>query len=219
MKKLVALLLVILLCCFYCSAFAESDTIGKKYTIDGVCTFSVKSTKTYDVFFNQESGTGKNWIVVSFELLNLGTESFYVKTQTDAQIIFEYDFEYSPDYLWANPEGSYSYIGYNGEEWLYVYGMDDSGRIYSNGHHNKDGYETPAIYTWNSAQYQYYNPISISLDSWQHFISQDNSKTVLEPLVERTYHYVFLVPDLVAEGEGLRELIFTVDGEEYLFRF
>ena len=49
--------------------------------------------------------------------------------------------------------------------------------------------------------------------------SLDGSKTVLDPLVQRTYHYVFQVPEIVAEDEGLRVLTLTVNGTDYQMRF
>lgn len=223
MKRIVSLVLIILVAVTWSSAFAESSKLGKEYTMDEICTFKVKSAKSYDVFFNQDSGTSKTWIVISFEVLNLKTEPFYVKTETSAQVIFDDDYEFTPDYLWPNPEGTY--FRSDGNEWLNVYLMDDNGRIYSDGDDANGGYANPKIRYHNGYE-RNYNPVGVYFDydnegaDHSHtYKSQDGSKTVLDPLVRRTFHYVFLVPDLVAEEEGSRELIFTIGDEEYSYRF
>lgn len=223
MKRIISLLIVIMVCSLSLSAAAESNKIGREYTIEEECKFTVKSAKSYDVFFNQDSGTSKTWIVISFEVLNLRTDSFFVKTETDAQLIFEDDYEFSPDYLWVNPEGSY--FRSDGSEWLNVYFMDDSGKLYSDGDDANGGYAAPGIKYHNGVERKY-NPIGIYFDynndgpnDTATYKSQDSSKTILDPLVKRTYHYVFLVPDLVADEEGARELLFTVVGEEYSYQF
>ena len=224
MKRLIAISIfaACVLLVFQFTALADTGKIGKEYTLDGECTFKVKSAKGYDVFFNQESGTTKQWIVVSFELLNWRDDLFYVKTETKAKVIYEDNFEYNPDHLWANPEGTYYQSG--GKNWIYVYLMDDNGKIYCNKTDNGGGYVNTTIDF--SGYIQIYNPEKMTFytkkdgpdTKWQ-YNSIDLSKTILDPLVKRTYHYVFLVPDLVAEEEGARELIFTVCGEEYSFRF
>ena len=223
MKKLASILFVILLVASCSSAFAESNKLGKEYTIDEVCAFKVKSAKPYDTFFNQESGASKTWMVISVEVLNLKTEPFYVKTETSAQVVFDEDYEFTPDYLWPNPEGTY--FRADGDEWLDVYLMDDNGKIYSDGEDANGGYATPKIKYHNGYERKY-NPIDVCFEyenegpnNSKTYKSQDSSKTVLDPLVKRTFHYVFLVPDIVAEEEGLRELIFTIGNEEYSYRF
>ena len=47
----------------------------------------------------------------------------------------------------------------------------------------------------------------------------DSSKTALDPLVERTYHYVFAVPEIVARDEGLRVLTLNIGDAAYQMRF
>ena len=205
------------------AALANTGKTGTEYTIDGECTFKINSVQAYDMFFNQDSGTGKQWIVVSFDLLNWRTDSFYVKTETAAQVIYDGDYEYEPDHLWPNPEGSY--YSQNAKDTLYIYEMNESGQILSNGTDSGNGYAKTEV-TFHSGYARMYDPINNVFYYWKDgpenpwsYQSTDSSKTVLDPLVERTYHYVFLVPDLVAEDEGLRELVFTVCDEEYYFRF
>ena len=198
-------------------ALADAEEFGQEITIGDECSFTIKSVKSYDVFFNQESGSTKDWLVVSFELLNWRTDQFFVETETKAQIIYDDDFEFNADYLWANPLGTYKA---DDSMMFYIFAIDDNGEFYTSCYKNNDSLETPILNRESNSLDTYYNPIS---DCWENekatYISKDGSKTILDPLVERTYHYVFLVPNLVAEEEGMRELIFTVCGEEYAFRF
>ena len=225
MAKLCKYLTMIICSIFFIQsmAFADTGKIGKEMTIEGECSFTIKAVRSYDVFFNQESGTSKQWIIASFELLNWRDDSFYVKTETNAKIVYDEDFEYESNYLWPNPEGTY--FRADGDEWLKVYLMDDNGKIYTDGEDANGGYATPRIKYHNGYERKY-NPIDVCFEyenegpnNSKTYKSQDSSKTVLDPLVKRTFHYVFLVPDIVAEEEGLRELIFTIGGEEYSYRF
>ena len=98
-EKLVAILLLVIMV-FSCSfSLAEGDKFGKEYTIDGECILKVKSAKPYDVFFNEDSLSGKTWIAVSFDLLNPRTDPFYVKTATGARVVYDGDFDFSPDFF------------------------------------------------------------------------------------------------------------------------
>lgn len=205
----------------------QADTqklkLNAEMTMEDICSFTVKDVKVYDVFMNQQSGSSKQFIVASFDLLNWQTEQLFVKAQTDAKLIYDEDFEFEAAYLWANPEGAYYRT--DGEQYLYIYKMDENGKIYSNGTDNNGGYVNPSV-KYHSGYVRVYDPINVSFyhvedgnDSVKAYRTVDSSKTVLDPLVERTYHYVFLVPDIVAEDEGLRELIFTVEDSEYSMRF
>lgn len=232
MKKImralcIALCLVLLL---QSVALADTGKIGQQYIVDGECSFTVNSAKEYDVFFNQESGSAKQWISVSFDLLNWRTDSFFVKTETEAKIVYDDDFEYEADHLFPDPVGSYRF-NKDGISFLYVTAVDDNGKIAKNAIKGSgsswffDLYDDSSTYTdiyvsFGGSALYHYDPINDAF-IWEDkvFESTDSSKTILDPLVQRTYHYVFLVPDIVAEEEGARELIFTVAGEEYAFRF
>lgn len=234
MKKIVrslsiALCLVLLL---QSVSLADTGKIGKEYTIDGECSFTVKSANAYDVFFNQSSGQSKEWIVVTVDLLNWRNDFFYVKSEVKAKLVYDDDFEYEVDHLFPDPVGSYRF-NKDGVSFLYVTYVDDYGRISKNtvkGNGSswffdlKDDSSTykdiyVAFSGWGDADY-HYDPINDAfILEDRAFESTDSSKTKLDPLVQRTYHYAFLVPDMVAEEEGARELIFTVCGEEYPFRF
>ena len=212
-------------------ALADTGKIGKEYTIDGECSFTVKSIKPYDVFFNEESGDSKTWIAVTIDLLNLRNDSFYVKTEAKAKVVYDDDFDYTNDYLWPSLEGSYYCT--NSKAGLYINSMDEIGILYCSGmnvdhtYGDKSTISKPFIQIGNIMLYNYsYHPEGVffdtnnkGIDDYNTYKSTDPSKTVLDPLVKRTYHYIFLVPDLVAEEEGARELVFTVCGEEYSFRF
>lgn len=225
MKKIICLVLV---CIFILSSasisFADTVKIGKEYTIEDVCSFTVNSAKEYDVFLNQESGSNEQWIVVSVDILNWRDDSFYVKTETGAKVIYDGDFEYATDYLWTKPVGTY-YRAKNNTT-TRIHQFDDKGNIYYTSDDYVTAQSSDESNVWLKWTYTYkYSPIkdmwiydSQNDDSYQ-IVSQDPSKTVLNQLEERTYYYVFQVPDLVAEEEGARELIFTVAGEEYAFRF
>ena len=211
------------LLCLMVSASAEEMKKQQRYEIPDSCAFQVKDIKSYDIFLNQESGSSKQFIAVTFSLMNLRTEPFYVKTETAARLVYDGDFEYDADDIWANPEGSYYAQG--PKVWLYVYEMDDEGNIISSGEDLARGYSQPTI-RFEAGYERIYDPINVAFyyipdgpENEYAYQTRDPSKTVLDPLVERTYHYVFLVPDVVAEDEGLRELILTIDGEEYTLRF
>ena len=225
MKRLFALLVCICLVLGTASACAESIKLGKAITLDGSCEFAVNSVKVYDRFLNQESGSSKQFVVVSFDLLNLRVdEQFYTKAETDAKLTYDGDFEFPATYLWNSPVGAYYRAASN--QYLFIVAMDEHG-VPSIQHDSKMPSSWGKTYedAWVKWNYQYnYNPIEDAYlyqgnktdeQYWRH----GESKTVLNPLVERTYYYVFHVPDIVAEEEGMRELILTVDDEEYTLRF
>ncbi len=228
MKKIICLVLV---CIFILSSasisFADTVKIGKEYTIEDVCSFTVNSAKEYDVFLNQESGGNKQWIVVSADILNWRDDSFYVKTETSAKVIYDGEFEYIADYLWTKPVGTY--YREHDDFTIWISEFDANGKMYITGDDTLYGDKCSSneITVWVDANVlsgalSYYDPITDVFNYYEgnsQFVSQDPSKTVLNQLEERTYYYVFQVPDLVAEEEGARELIFTVAGEEYAFRF
>ncbi len=225
MKRIIAaaIMAAVVLLMLQAVALADAEEFGQEITIGDECSFTIKSVKSYDVFFNQESGSTKDWLVVSFELLNWRTDQFFVKTETKAQIIYDDDFEFEADYLWPNPVGTYYMKSYN--ETIYVYYIDEHGGIYSNGDDMNYGLEKLCLKIYSYERFydplkdEYVATVDSDPNDPDHYVSMDSSKTILDPLVERTYYYVFLVPDLVAEEEGNRELIFTVCGEEYSFRF
>ena len=237
MRKIMIWVLILALCATG-SAFAEAVQKGKRVEIEDFCAFTINDVQAYDVFFNHKSGESKDFIAFSFTIQNLKTDQFFIKADTTASIVYEDDFEFSPDYLWAGPEGSY-YQSEN-DKWIHIFGMDVNGNIFSNCEDSKGGFVQPSVLVpkefWSLAKGDidadalydpqsgifYFDTVSdqkVGPDSVHTYKSTDPSKTVLDPVVERTYHYVFLVPDMVAQDEGNRELIFTVDGEEYTLRF
>lgn len=220
--------------------FASGETLQKnqRYKQEDYCVLTLKDVKSYDVFFSQESGTAKDFIVASFSLQNLKTQQFFVKADTAAKIVYDGDFEFEANYLWTNPEGTY-YQAEN-QKWLYVFNMNDKGYISSNYADSNGGFISPSVYVPNEffslargyidadALYDpqnnifYFSVVAdqfVGPDSKHTFKSIDPSKTVLDPIVERTYHYIFHVPDMVAQDEGNRELIITVGEVDYTIRF
>ena len=203
-------------------AQGETLKLGSEITIEDVCSFTVKAVKGYDVFMNQQSGTAKQFLVVSFDIINWMTEPLYLKTQMAAKLVYDESFEFEADYLWANPEGTYLYSKDN-ETRTYVTDVDELGNIlaYYSGTSSMTsggGLEQPYVKWINT---YYYNPIDTTFvhSDDRYYTSLDPSKTVFDPLVERTMHYVFIVPDLVAEDEGLRVLTLSIEGYEYELRF
>lgn len=236
MDRLIKLLTVIVcfILFFQVTALADTGKIGKEYTIDGECSFTVKSANAYDVFLSQSSGQSKEWIVVTVDLLNWRNDLFYVKTEAKANLVYDDDFKFEVNYLFPDPVGSYRF-NKDGVSFLYVTYVDDYGRISKytkkgNGSSwSFDLYDDTSTYqdiyvnfgkSWGVSAVYHYDPLKDAY-VWDDkaFESTDSSKTILDPLVQRTYHYLFLVPDIVAEEEGARELVFTVCGEEFSFRF
>lgn len=200
---------------------SETIRIGDEVTQEEVCTFSIQSVKEYDMFMGVESGEAQQFLVVSFDLLNWQTEPFYVRTQTSAQLAYADDFVFESTHLWSNPGGTYEGLRpYTSDQKLtvYIYGIDENGNVlHSNGtdftEYNEIVIDTGA--NWFTS----YNPKEDIFDGYVIVKNKYNDKTVLDPLVQRTYHYVFQVPEIVAKDEGLRVLTLTVNGTAYQMRF
>jgi len=233
MKHIMSLILALALLCSCSIAGAEVISLagsssekvklGSEIMIDEVCCFTVHSVKEYDVFMNIPSGDDKQFLVVSFDFMNLMTDQLFLKSQMKANLCYDDSFDFEATYLWASPEGSYYSTG--AKNTLYIYDMDENGVISSNGTDEGGGLEKPSV-NFSSGYSRIYDPINNSFyypvdthDNQWAYHSQDASKTVFDPLVERTMFYVFQVPEIVAEDEGLRELTLTVDGEEFYLIF
>mgnify|MGYP007101853484 CR=1 FL=1 len=239
MYKVIALLVALFVLMSSC---AIAETIQKKqvYEVEDCCALTLKDVKAYDVFFNQSSGNAHTFIVASICLQNLKTEQMFVKKDLQAKVIYDGDFEFPVNEIWPNVEGSYYCLGPNSNEcYLWIHRMDDTGKLiatsitydsYSEGNrldNTSTDFESVSI-TQSFSGFNGYEFIYSPLDDSFHgtdylsehnFVSIDESKTVLDPIVERTYHFVFIVPDLVAKEEGSRELSLVVDDEEFSFRF
>ena len=232
-RNIVLCLCVVLLSCLTMPAQADvivgsspqSDEIkvGQEVTIDDLCSFAIKSIKEYDQFMNVSSGDSKQFLVISFSIINWRTESLYLKTQMKAILVYDEDFEFESNYLWANPEGSY--YSKSSDKYLYVFKADENGGITSNGDDIGGGFENMSV-KFHGGYVRDYDPINISFyyakdgnESSYAFHSVDKSKTVFDPLVRRTMHYVFSVPNIVAKDEGLRVLTLTIEGHEYQITF
>lgn len=193
---------------------SETIRIGDEVTQEEVCTFSIQSVKEYDRFMGVESGEAQQFLVVSFDLLNWQTEPFYVRTQTSAQLAYADDFVFESTHLWSNPGGTYQME----DTFLKVFSVDENGVLLASRETESMDFTNLVVYIpyrdWQ------YSPMEdqFVLDAYA-MNSLDGSKTVLDPLVQRTYHYVFQVPEIVAKDEGLRVLTLTVNGIAYQMRF
>lgn len=197
---------------------SETIRIGDEVTQEEVCTFSIQSVKEYDVFMGVESGDAQQFLVVSFDLLNWQTEPFYVRTQTSAQLAYADDFTFESTYLWSNPGGTYQIE----DEFIKVFSVDENGALLASGDDESMDFTNLVVYYYYSYSNKYwgYSPMEDQFVTDEYAMnSLDGSKTVLDPLVQRTYHYVFQVPEIVAEDEGLRVLTLTVNGTDYQMRF
>lgn len=221
MRKIVIWVLILMLCVVGCAS-AE-----KPYEIDEFCAFEVESISEYSTFFNQQCEYGKKFLVASVRISNLKTEPLSVKTEIESKIVYDEDFEFNADYTWPDPLGTYYMESRN--ETIYICQIKDGKVFYVEDHTPREeafDYEKTIInaYSWYD---RFYDPINDEFfrdadsapDDPDHFVSQDPSKTVLDPIVERTFHYVFSVPEIVADDEGKRELILTLNGEEYSWNF
>lgn len=196
---------------------SETIRIGDEVTQEEVCTFSIQSVKEYDRFMGVESGEAQQFLVVSFDLLNWQTEPFYVRTQTSAQLAYADDFTFESTYLWSNPGGTYQIE----DEFIKVFSVDENGVLLASDETKSMDFTNLVVHfpyivyrDWR------YSPMEDQFVSDEYAMnSLDGSKTVLDPLVQRTYHYVFHVPEIVAKDEGLRVLTLTVNGIAYQMRF
>jgi len=203
---------------------SEKIKPGSEIMIDEVCTFTVHSVKEYDVFMNIPSGDDKQLLVVSFDFMNLMPDQLFLKTQMDANLCYDDSFDFEPAHLWAEPQGYFVYSG-DASQTLTILGINDDSSLqfYCTGSYMpvfEGGFETPVL-NYGGGQNYFFIPdenVFRHTES-RYFSSQDASKTVFDPLVERTMFYVFQVPEIVAEDEGLRELTLTVDGEEFYLIF
>ena len=207
-------------------AGVETIKAGNEITIDDVCTFTVKSVQEYDVFMGVESGAAQQFLVVSFDMLNWQTEPFYVRTQTSAELTYAEDFSFAPTYLWSDPGGTYYWNDSNNDyAIIQIYKVDDYGIIECNDEPLSSGYESIIVKAdakWSSLMKNRYVPETdtfVGIESDATLTCTDSSKTVLDPLVERTYHYVFAVPEIVARDEGLRVLTLNIGDAAYQMRF
>ena len=205
----------------------QTIKIGSNILVDDVCTFTIKSVKPYKMFMNTSSGDASTFLVVSFDIINWKTEPLYLRTQVKASLQYDESFDFEPTYLWANPAGTYhnpktshsSNLSY-----FIVYNMDESGILTSNTV-NRGDYERPTLNAYNSTGYdndnRTYNPEEDCFGSAQNdtYACIDSSKTVFDPLVKRTMHYVFTVPNIVAKDEGLRVLTLSIGGNDYQLTF
>lgn len=200
---------------------SETIRIGDEVTQEEVCTFSIQSVKEYDMFMGVASGDAQQFLVVSFDLLNWQTEPFYVRTQTSAQLAYADDFTFESTYLWSNPGGTYESIepfSSSGATTIKIYSIDEKGNFSNSVSEEFAEYDNiivGTVYDWAMN----YNPKEDTFEGKVVLKNQYNSKTVLDPLVQRTYHYVFQVPEIVAKDEGLRVLTLTVNGTDYQMRF
>lgn len=197
---------------------SETIRIGDEVTQEEVCTFSIQSVKEYDVFMGVESGDAQQFLVVSFDLLNWQTEPFYVRTQTSAQLAYADDFTFESTYLWSNPGGTYQLE----DRFFRVYSVDESGALFASVETlSMDFTDLIVRHLFAAVRRSWgYSPMEDQFIADERVMnSMDGSKTVLDPLVQRTYHYVFQVPEIVAEDEGLRVLTLTVNGTDYQMRF
>ena len=221
--KRVMVIIIAAIMIFSINASADILKQDQDTEIYGVCSLKVINAKDYDVFMNQESGSSKEFLVVSLSLLNLKKDPLYVKTEISAKLVYDNDYEFEPEYLWVNPEGSYYCADTN--SYLYIFEMDENGMIYSDhgNHSSGNNYSTTTAIESSRSQTVYYDPINVRFycgdDPSMIYDSSDPSKTVLDPLVSRVFHYVFVVPDMAAEDEGLRTFIITVDNEEFELQF
>jgi len=239
MKRLVARGLLLLLLVVPILSCAESVVIpsttsqkvkvGSSVLVDETCTFTIRSTKPFNVFMNTSSGDAATFLVVTMDIINWKTEPLYLRTQVKASLEYDESFDFEPTFLWLDPVGTYrcnkpenssNYI-----DTLRVYAIDGSGSISSNASKTKGGYEYPSIhryYTGDYAEdwYAYY-PEDDCFKNTKGvlFTSADESKTVLDPLVQRRIHYVFKVPNVVAKDEGLRVLTLSIGGNDYQLTF
>ena len=205
-------------------AGVETIKAGDEITIDDVCTFTVKAVQEYDMFMGVESGAAQQFLVVSFDMLNWQTEPFYARTQMSAELTYAEDFSFAPTYLWSDPGGTYYYNGDN-DATVRIYDIDDSGNIICYKKSETSGYENISVRSdyWNQfgSENTIYHPETDTFSNkYEHVLTcTDSSKTVLDPLVERTYHYVFQVPEVVARDEGLRVLALSIGDAVYQIRF
>ena len=155
------------------------------------------------------------------------TEPLLLRRQVKASLVYDERFPYEPLYLWSNPGGTYQ----SSDTVLRVYDMDFSGNIKftfettmndvgSQGE-PRGGYERPQIFLfgkagWDPGRFSNYNPEE---DRFNDCLCIDGSKTVLEPLVKRTMHYVFRVPNIVVKEEGFRVFALSVGDNEYQLIF
>ena len=199
---------------------SETIRIGDEVTQEEVCTFSIQSVKEYDMFMGVESGEAQQFLVVSFDLLNWQTEPFYVRTQTSAQLAYADDFAFESTHLWSNPGGTYQME----DEFIKVFSVDENGALLASGDEASMDFTNLVVtcyinhpFSWRNWRY---SPMEDQFISDEYAMnSLDGSKTVPDPLVQRTYHYVFQVPEIVAKDEGLRVLTLTVNGIAYQMRF
>lgn len=197
---------------------SETIRIGDEVTQEEVCTFSIQSVKEYDMFMGVESGEAQQFLVVSFDLLNWQTEPFYVRTQTSAQLAYADDFTFESTYLWSNPGGTYQIE----DTFLKVFSVDENGVLLASRETKSMDFTNLVVNFPYKYRYQDwgYSPMEDQFIAGDNVMnSLDGSKTVLDPLAQRTYHYVFHVPEIVAEDEGLRVLTLTVNGIAYQMRF
>ncbi len=203
-------------------AGVETIKAGDEITIDDVCTFTVKAVQEYDVFMGVESGAAQQFLVVSFDMLNWQTEPFYVRTQTSAELTYAEDFSFAPTYLWSDPGGTYQFFHQNGSIYtVKIYDVDENGNILCYKEPESSGYDDIVVISSKNDPNRYYpeEDMFYSYNWGEEHICTDSSKTVLDPLVERTYHYVFAVPEIVARDEGLRVLTLNIGDAAYQMRF
>ena len=203
---------------------AQEIKAGSNIYIDELCAFTVKSTKVYDKFMNTESGDASEFIVISFDIINWKIEPLYLRTEMRANLEYDESFDFEPTYFWANPQGTYYCTG-DGIS-IYVYNMDDSGTIRSNTSVLSSNYSEIKVSTRGYERLYYpeidtfaYQKDLETQNTNYLYPSIDNSKTVFDPLVQRTMHYVFKVPNIVAKDEGLRLLTISIGGNDYQLRF
>lgn len=227
MKRIIRIafemLLLILLCL---EVEAESISQSLDYVVDDLCSFKILNAQSYDIFMNQESGSTKEYIVITFKLLNYKKDKLNLKKETKSKLLYNEDFVYESDYLWTNPEGSY--INNNNEK-LFVFEMNESGKIsYCRGENSytdvdSGGYERLSIegLTGWYNEFSTYDPINARFvyDEKPIYNSIDPDKTILDPLESRVFHYVYLVPDIVANDIGFRTFVFSVGNDEYELTF
>lgn len=223
-RAFILILTIILFASMFPAALAGEDPqkISVGATVKAEDTYNMKllSASVYDKFMNIESGSAEQFIVVSFEITNLMTTPLYIQTQTKAILSYNDNFEYNTSMVLSNPGGTYENKGTR--DILYVYNVDSKGKVTVGGSHNcsavEEGFES--INVKHYVNNYVYNPITDAFDAYDRSLPCiDSTKQILAPLEKRTYHYVFTVPNLVANDKDMRVLLFTIKGVTYKMIF